>query len=113
MQETPTFDYIVIGAGSAGCVAASRLVSEFGAEVLLLEAGFPDHHPLIHMPAGFVKMVFNPVRFLVNHLSEPHPALSGRHVGVFQANLISPHTSPLHHTIQKQPPCPPPKISTP
>ncbi|NPT53064.1 GMC family oxidoreductase [Paraburkholderia elongata] len=88
MQGTPTFDYIVIGAGSAGCVAASRLVSEFGAEVLLLEGGFPDHHPLIHMPAGFVKMVFNPGRFLVNHVSEPQPALSGRRVGVLQANVI-------------------------
>jgi len=88
LQEAQTFDYIVVGAGSAGCVAASRLVGEFGAEVLVLEGGFPDSHPLIHMPAGFVKMVFNPGRYLVNYVSEPQPALSGRRVGVLQANVI-------------------------
>lgn len=50
-----TYDYVIAGGGSAGCVLAARL-SEDGAEVLLLEAGQADNHPLIHVPAGFTKL---------------------------------------------------------
>ncbi len=49
------YDYIIAGGGSAGCVLAARL-SATGASVLLLEAGYPDKHPLIHVPAGFTKL---------------------------------------------------------
>lgn len=50
-----TFDYIVIGAGSAGCVLANRLSEDPSTTVCVLEAGGRDWHPYIHLPAGFIK----------------------------------------------------------
>ncbi len=52
----PGYDYIIVGAGSAGCVLANRLSEDAGASVLLIEAGGPDRHPYIHIPLGLGRM---------------------------------------------------------
>jgi choline dehydrogenase len=69
-------DYIIVGAGSAGCVLADRL-SENGARVTLLEAGPPDTHPMIHIPAGVVKLLHHP-RLNWNFFSEPEAGSGDR-----------------------------------
>jgi choline dehydrogenase len=69
-------DYVVIGAGSAGCVVASRL-SEDGSKVVLLEAGPPDRDPMIHIPAGVLR-VLNNAKINWNFLSEGEPGTGNR-----------------------------------
>jgi choline dehydrogenase len=71
-------DYVVIGAGSAGCVLANRL-SEDGARVVLLEAGPKDWHPMIHVPAGVLKLLYNPL-VNWNYTTDPEPGIGGRQI---------------------------------
>ena len=54
-RTVDTYDYVIIGAGSAGSVLANRLTEDGTATVLVLEAGPSDWHPYIHLPAGFIK----------------------------------------------------------
>ena len=71
------YDYIIIGAGSAGCVLANRLSEDPDVKVLLLEAGPRDWHPFIHMPAGLAKLVGHKgVNW--NYDTAPEPQLNNR-----------------------------------
>jgi len=73
-----TFDFVIIGAGSAGSVLANRLTAS-DATVCLLEAGGPDRNPFIHMPAGFIKTLSNPhLNWLYG--TEPSEGTAGRSI---------------------------------
>jgi choline dehydrogenase-like flavoprotein len=84
---TERFDYIVVGGGSSGCVAAARLVTEAGARVLLLEAGHSHRHPLLDMPPGIFKMI-NGSKFMRYHHTVPQDHLDGRVHDIPQANVL-------------------------
>ena len=71
------YDYVIVGAGSAGCVLANRLSAQPGKRVLQLEAGPSDWNPLIHMPAGIARLANNR-RINWNYRTEPEPALNQR-----------------------------------
>ncbi len=80
MASTPnpeSFDYIVVGAGSAGCVLANRLTASGRHRVLLLEAGGPDRNIWIHIPLGYGKL-FNDPKVNWLYSSEPEPDMNDR-----------------------------------
>jgi choline dehydrogenase len=75
--EADTYDFIVTGAGSAGCAVAGRLSESGKYRVLLLEAGVPDRNPWIHVPLGYTKTFTDPrVNWMFE--SEPEAQLNGR-----------------------------------
>ena len=72
------YDYVIVGAGSAGCVLANRLSEDADARVLLVDAGPPDTADFIHIPAAFSQLYKTPLDW--DFATEPEPALDGRNV---------------------------------
>ncbi len=77
MSTSRTYDYIIVGAGSAGCVLANRLSAHPSNKVLLLEAGGRDLNPWIHIPVGYFKTMHNPATDWC-YVTHPDPGIAGR-----------------------------------
>ena len=80
-------DYVIVGAGSAGCVLATRLTEDANTSVILIEAGGKDTNPLIHVPAGFFKMLDHD-KLTWKYRSEPDPGTNGRAIVYTRGRVV-------------------------
>jgi choline dehydrogenase len=74
-----TYDFIIVGAGSAGCVLANRLTEYPKPKVLLIEAGGKDRNPWLHVPVGYFKTIHNP-NLGWGYRTDPEPNMAGREI---------------------------------
>lgn len=87
MSNSTGYDYVIVGAGSAGCVLANRLTEDGGARVLLLEAGGRDNHPYISIPLGLGRM-HDSRMFDWGYQTEPEPNLNGRRIEAMRGKVL-------------------------
>ena len=81
------FDYVIVGAGSAGCTLANRLSADGRSRVLLLEAGGWDRHPLLKLPLGWGRVLLNRM-YDWGYDTEPEPEMNGRSIEVARGKVI-------------------------
>jgi choline dehydrogenase len=86
-RSADAFDYVIVGSGAAGSVLAHRLTEDPGITVCVLEAGPPDRHPYIHVPGGFIKMLFNP-HYTWQFKTEPGEGTAGRQIPTTQGRTV-------------------------
>lgn len=87
MPTRQHYDYVIVGAGSAGCVLANRLTEDSDVRVIILEAGGPDDHPLIHIPLG-VGRLHQRLMFDWGYHTEQEPGLGGRAIEAMRGKVL-------------------------
>ena len=87
MSVKTSYDYVIVGGGSAGCVLANRLSEDGAASVLLIEAGGRDLHPFIHIPLGMGKMHERDM-FNWGYRTEPEPNMNGREIEAMRGKVL-------------------------
>ncbi|WP_052097517.1 GMC family oxidoreductase [Achromobacter sp. RTa] len=91
VRDADSFDYVIVGSGAAGSILANRLSAD-GSTVCVLEAGPPDNSPYLHIPAGFIKAVFNK-KYAWQFSSEGSAQTNGRRVPIPQGRTLGGSTS--------------------
>ncbi|MEZ5780662.1 MAG: GMC family oxidoreductase N-terminal domain-containing protein [Rhizobiaceae bacterium] len=86
-DDRDEFDYVIVGGGAAGCVLAARLSEDPSIRVCVLESGPKDRHPMIRIPAGVIKLLFNPT-YAWQFKTEPSPGTAMRPVFAPQGRTL-------------------------
>ena len=86
-RHAEVFDTIIVGGGMAGSIVAARLAEAGDRSICVIEAGPPDRHPWIHIPAGYIKLVTNPA-YTFPFKTEPGPGIAGRQIATVQGRVL-------------------------